>query len=85
MLTKVYHIKRQETTKVMADFVSIGHVKTDSRRLSLRCLEICGGSSLDFVDCLLCAYHTELGYQICTFDKKMLHLIKRLDEETGIN
>lgn len=81
VLTKVYSVERQETVRVMSDFVSIDHVKTDNRNLSLRCLEIYGKSSLDFVDCLLCAYHTELGYEICTFDKKMLRMMKRLDED----
>ena len=38
-------------------------------------------TSLDFVDCLLCAYHTEDGFEICTFDKKLNKLIAKKDKE----
>ena len=45
----------------------------------LKALRYFGDTSLDFADCLLCAYHTVSGYEICTFDKKLNNFIMRED------
>lgn len=80
VLTKVYGIERKEAAAAIDAFLSVDGVKTDHANVMTRCLELYSRSSLDFVDCLLCAYHTELGYEICTFDKKLLRMIRMLDE-----
>ena len=82
VMTKVYGIDRKDAAAALQAFLAIEHVRTDHTAVSRRCLNLYSHSALDFVDCLLCAYHAELGHEICTFDKKMLRMIRTLDEIT---
>ncbi len=80
VMTKFYGRDRKDVSKAILELLDLPNVNTNSERVITRCAEIYGETSLDFVDCLLCAYHTEAGYEIGTFDNKLLKLIKRESE-----
>lgn len=81
VMTKVYKIDRRTTVVAISAFLDVDNVETEKSDAVKKGLEYYGKTSLDFVDCLLCAYNTVSGYEICTFDKKLNNLIKR---ENGI-
>ena len=80
VLTKVYRYERIKTATGITSFLNCQNVVTEKCDVVLKALQYYGNTSLDFVDCLLCAYHTIAGYEICTFDKKLNNLIKRESE-----
>ena len=51
----------------------------DMRVLELA-LDTYGARSLDFVDCVLYAYHVVKGAELATFDKKLLKLLRQRSE-----
>lgn len=73
----VYKMERSQIVPGILDFLDMDHVKTNCGNVIYIGLKLFAKTSLDFVDCLLCAYHTVSGYEICTFDKKLNNLIKR--------
>lgn len=77
VMLKVYKYDRQKIADGISVFLSYKNIHTDHFDVVEKGLEYFGKTSLDFVDCLLCAYHTVSGYEICTFDKKLNNLIKR--------
>lgn len=81
VMTKVYKIDRGTTVSAISAFLDSDNVEIEKAGAVRKGLEYYGKTSLDFVDCLLCAYNTVSGYEICTFDKKLNNLIKR---ENGI-
>lgn len=77
VMTKVYHIDRSTTVDIVSSFLDDPHVKSEKTDVLIKGIYYFGKTSLDFVDCLLCAYYTVSGYEICTFDKKLNNIIKR--------
>lgn len=76
VMTKVYKIDRTQTVNAVSVFLAYPNVKIEKADVVKKGIEYYSKTSLDFVDCLLCAYHTVSGYEICTFDKKLNNLIK---------
>lgn len=74
---KVYKLERTKIVSDLLDFLDNDNIITNCGNVLYEGLKLYGKVSLDFVDCLLCAYHTVSGYEICTFDKKLNNLIKR--------
>ncbi|MBQ1546475.1 MAG: hypothetical protein IIZ59_02955 [Clostridia bacterium] len=64
----------------LIDFLEMDNIKTNCGNVLYMGIKFYGRVSIDFVDCLLCAYHTVSGYEICTFDKNLNNLIKRESE-----
>ena len=81
VMTKVYRYERIRTTAGLTAFLNYQNIVTEKSDIVFKALQYFGNTSLDFADCLLCAYHTVAGYEICTFDKKLNNLIKREDEK----
>jgi len=50
---------------------------TDSDDIILLALDTLKNSSFDFVDCLLYAYNKIWGYEIATFDEKLLKFLNK--------
>ena len=82
VMTKVYKLERSNTANGIIEFLKTDNVKTNCNNVIKKGLKLYGENNLDFVDCLLCAYHTESGYEICTFDKKLIKTIKKEDEKS---
>ena len=85
VMTKFYGRDRKDVSKAILELLDLPNVNTNSERVIIRGTELYGETSLDFVDCLLCAYHTEAGYEIGTFDNKLLKLIKRESKPNSEN
>ena len=83
VMTKFYHVERSVTADSLLELLTLDNVTTNCGTVLKTGVQFYKETSLDFVDCLLCAYHTEEGYEICTFDKKLKKLIKRKDEEAS--
>ena len=82
VMTKHYQKSRVATASALLEFLTLEHVKAGCGTVLHEGLRIYKETSLDFVDCLLAAYHVTEGYEVCTFDKKLQKLIEKMDEET---
>ncbi len=80
VMTKFYGRDRKDVSRAILELLELPNVNTNSERVITKGTELYGEASLDFVDCLLCAYHTEAGYEIGTFDNKLLRLIQKGSE-----
>ncbi len=77
----IYKIPKSDIYNALTKFLKIGNIISENKKVITKGLEFYNQNNLDFVDCLLCAYHTESGYEICTFDKKLIKTIKKKDEK----
>lgn len=80
VMIKVYEYDRIIVADTLLRFANLSAVVLDKPEVVKTGLKFFRDTSLDFVDCLLCAYHTEQGYEICTFDKKLNKLIEKNDK-----
>ncbi|MBR1529515.1 MAG: PIN domain-containing protein [Oscillospiraceae bacterium] len=81
VMTKFYKLDRKAVASALLELLTLENVKTNCGNVLKSGIQFYQETSLDFVDCLLCAYHTEENYEICTFDKKLQKLIARQDEK----
>ena len=81
VLENVYKLNRETIAKALKEFISLKNVTLDSKAVTLKGLQYYAETKLDYVDCLLAAFHSEKGDTILTFDKKLNNLMKRTDEE----
>ncbi len=73
VLKGVYSIERGQIASCLLEFLSeVNILEEQVVRLGL---EIYAEQNLDFVDCILYAYNRVKGYEVKTFDKKLLRLI----------
>lgn len=73
VLRKVYSLDRSQVSCKIRDFAELVKCKeNDVLNLSIDTYAI---QNLDFVDCVLYAYNKVDGFEIATFDKKLLRLI----------
>ena len=73
VLKGVYQLQRDIIASTVKGFLELANCsESDSVRLAL---DIFATHGLDFVDCILYAYHICKGAQIATFDKKLLKLL----------
>ena len=75
VLSGVYHQERTAISSGLQQFLKIKNVTTNCGNTISTALRLYMENRLDFVDCLLCAYHMEYQHEICTFDKKLNRLI----------
>ena len=76
VLSSYYKFERIEVAKAVTGFLNMQSVRSDSYSVLVVALLKYSEVSLDFVDCLLYAYNRVKGYDICTFDNKLLkHII----------
>ncbi len=72
VLLKVYNVPRTE----IAEHITASFEYYDVQNEQL--LKKFGTTNLDFVDCLLAAYHSVENEEIATLDKKLVNFINRL-------
>ena len=73
VLSGVYEVPRAELAEKLGGFLD--EVQCDQPAVLRRALATYGAKKVDFVDCLLLAYHTELGDTVVTFDKDLRKLL----------
>lgn len=79
VLRSVYKKERYQIGMGIIEFMEMDNIISDCKGAIIKGLKLYAETSLDFVDCLLCAYHLEYDYEVCSFDKKLNKLIKKLD------
>lgn len=79
VLQKVYAVAREEIRQLLTDLLTEALVAMEKPEVFIKALEYYGSSTLDFVDTLLCAYHTVEGQKVFTFDNKLNQFIQRAD------
>jgi predicted nucleic-acid-binding protein len=67
----VYGVPRETISSTLALFIATPNVSTNSKPVLSEALSLYTDKRIDFVDALLCAYHTIDGHEIETFDKKL--------------
>lgn len=73
VLRKVYTMERQTVSDKVKDFAELVRCKEiDVLNLAI---DTYATKNLDFVDCILYAYNKVDGFEIATFDKKLLRLL----------
>jgi predicted nucleic-acid-binding protein len=77
VLQKVYAVAREDIRHQLSDLVNEAWVSMDKPAVFLKALECYSATTLDFVDCLLWAYHAVEQQEVFTFDDKLLKLIQR--------
>lgn len=70
VLKSVYKVERIEISNAMICFLD--EVICEKREIVRKGLLLFGETTLGFVDCLLIAYNQCYGYEILTFDKKVI-------------
>jgi predicted nucleic-acid-binding protein len=83
IMKNFYGCDRKLTSNIISGFLSLDAVQAEHSAGLLKGLEFYRTTSLDFVDCLLVGLYIAEDYEICTFDKKLNRLMKRLDAESG--
>lgn len=84
VMSKVYKYDKQKTAEVLLRFINLPSVNVEKPDVLKTGIDLYKENSLDFVDCLLCAYHTEQGFEVCTFDKKLNKFMARKDSEDSV-
>ncbi|MBR5091599.1 MAG: PIN domain-containing protein [Ruminiclostridium sp.] len=79
VLENVYKQDRETIEKGLKAFVNLKNVTLDSKAVTLKGLQYYAETKLDYVDCLLAAFHSEKGDTVLTFDKKLNNLMTRID------
>ena len=74
VLQKLYKVDRREIAEVLKELLKIKSIKVNDREIILRALDIFEKKSLDFVDCILCAYGSK--HAILSFDKEVEKCVK---------
>ena len=75
VLRGVYQLDRAGTADAVSRFLQL--VQCRDREIVKTALDTYGRENLDFVDCVLYAYHTVENVEIATFDRKLLKLLGR--------
>ena len=74
VLLKVYHVERQEISKVLIIFLD--SIEINRKDIMIKALEIFADTNLDFVDCILISYNEIDSTKIFSFDKKLNKRLK---------
>lgn len=74
VLKGVYKVERKEIADTLVDFME--EIDVVNPEIMAEALGVYAESSLDFVDCILIAYHRITGANVVSFDRK---LNKRLE------
>ena len=75
VLNKVYLLSRNEIVDGINIFLSEPNVETESPEVLSLALEKYAIINIDFVDCILYSFNIIYGYEVFTFDKKLISLL----------
>jgi len=75
VLIKTYKIQKEETCRCLLALLEIKNVCFESKEIIRLAIQTYQQNNIDFVDCLLYAYHIIDKIDVFTFDKKMIKLI----------
>ncbi len=81
VLLKVYQVPKKELCEILKMLLMYDNVSTLESEVMRKALVLFSQKSLDFVDCILCAYHQVKGDLIETFDQRLLKSLKQKTAE----
>lgn len=71
VLVKFYRVPRQEAAGALRGFIAYRGVTNSDKKELTDALTLFCNTTLDIVDCILCAKATSLGLRLFTFDKAL--------------
>ena len=75
VLRTFYEVDRQKISTQL--LIVLDWVEMEHKAVMIRAVEIFAETKLDFVDCILAAYHELENIDVFTFDKKLNNVLKR--------
>jgi predicted nucleic-acid-binding protein len=75
VLSDVYQVNRKDTADTLQDFLDSDHVTSNHPDALIAALRFYADTRLDFIDCVLLAFHIVEGWNVVTFDKKLGKLL----------
>jgi len=72
VLFKVYGYSRSDVARTVRLVLKYEHITVDNPALVYRALELFESARIDFADAMLCARKQLEGYEVASFDKKVL-------------
>lgn len=75
VLRTFYKVDRQKISTQL--LIVLDLVEMERKTVMIRAVEIFAETKLDFVDCILAAYHELENINVFTFDKKLNNVLKR--------
>ncbi len=76
VLKGVYKVEKREVCNCLLEFLE--EVRVEDREVLEKAIQTYAECNLDFVDCVLYAYHSVRQYEIKTFDKKLNKLLSQI-------
>lgn len=76
VLKRVYKVEKREVCNCLLEFLE--EVRVEGREVLEKAIQTYAECNLDFVDCVLYAYHSVRQYEIKTFDKKLNKLLSQI-------
>ena len=77
VLLKVYSIEKKKVCSILKKLFLYPNIYFYSKDVILDALDIFSKNSIDYVDCILCAYNIIEDRKIISFDKKVISFIKK--------
>ena len=77
VLRSFYRVDRQSIATQL--LIVLDWVEMERKNVMIRAVEIFAETNLDFVDCILIAYHELENVEVFTFDKKLNKQLKQED------
>ena len=81
-LSKIYKISREDTSAELTKFCNLKSIKLSENDVIKYAIKFYSERSLDLADCLLAGYNLVYGYEVRTFDQKLVKLLKSLGSDT---
>ena len=72
VLSKTYQVKRKDIKDTLINLINRENIYINESTVIIKSLEIFASKNIDYIDCLLCAYHHVKNKKVETFDKKVL-------------
>lgn len=79
VLRTFYEIDRRDIANQL--LIVLNWVEMERKNVMIRAVEIFAETHLDFVDCILAAYHSVNNVEVFTFDKKLNNQLKREEQQ----
>jgi len=83
VLIKTYSIEKKKVCGVLRKLFLHQNINFYSKNVILNALDIFSKNSIDYVDCILCAYNKVEGQKIKSFDKKVISYINSSEKTKG--
>ena len=69
VITKTYGIVKKEASIIFTELIDKNFFSLESKDIIIEAFKIFSNTSLDFVDCILCATNRIVGHKVETLDK----------------